>query len=306
MQRKNDKAMFERRRNTGNSRSWTRDEESVLLTNLRYESFDINTLQELFPYRSKPSIRSKVRKFRIKHDLFGSTYRDKKQDFTRKCAELILPKTVFEAYAGAGHQTVIWSEYASKIFASDKLDGKLGQFTSEVFNSGFSIGKKSNKWTQFNSISGKEIVFYEGDALDAAVELKYHGFKVDVLDLDTCGSTLPLLPILVALTKPKYLLITHGEFHSVRFGRDDVLRRVLVSRNIQESSVGLSVEDLKKELDRAVKLSTLRSHNETSDSAWAELIDETWLGKKGQGLLRRLYKITKPQATSDCLNSLMV
>lgn len=67
----------------------------------------------------------------------------------------------------------------------------------------------------------------------------------------------------------------------------------------------MSVEVFSKELDKAVKLYGLRSHNETKDSLWLKLRDEVWLGARNQGMLRRYYTVEKPLATADCLNAII-
>ena len=296
---------FERRRYTSKPIPWTDKQSSLLLEYLVSNDFDINQVKIMFPNRTEASIRSKTRKLRIKNDLFGHSYRDQKTDFTIKCGEITKPAIVFDAYAGAGHQTMAWSQYARTVYASDNLSGKLEQFSANALDCDFEILQTKQEWTHFKSADDKELLFYAGDALRAAIEISYAKIPVDVLDLDTCGSTLPLLPTLLALLKPKYLVITHGEFHSIRFGRDDVLRRVLFSRDFRDTSIGLSNEEVKEELDKTVKLSALRCHNETKDSLWAELLDEVWLGGKGKGLLRRLYKLNRPIATADSLNEIL-
>src|SRR5688572_6172082 len=91
---------------------WSRSDEKLLLNYLKKESFDSKRLEELFPERTLPSIRSKVRKLRIKYDLFGAIYREEKENFTSKIAKEVRPKIVFDAYAGAGHQSFKWIELA--------------------------------------------------------------------------------------------------------------------------------------------------------------------------------------------------
>ena len=296
--------MFSRRKAYNPKRAWSEDDERKLLNHLKTKSFESKVLQEMFPDRTLASIRSKTRKLRIKHDIFGESYRDIKKDFTRKHASIIKPKNVFEAYCGTGHQTIIWEEFCENIFASDKDTNKKSPFINTVKNIGYEESSTFSGWLGFKK-GGKNICFYPGDVVDAAIEIKHDNIDIDVLDLDTCGSTLPILPMLINLIKPKYLFITHGEFHSMRFKRDDVLRRVLFHRDVNESCLDLTVDDLSNELDKAVKISALRSHNETQHSYWAELIDEVWLGSKFHGMLRRIYKITKAPATSDCLNELI-
>lgn len=296
--------MFERRKAYNSKKAWSKNDEEKLLNHLKTKAFNSKVLQKMFPKRTLASIRSKTRKLRIKHDIFGESYRDTKKKFTKKHASIIKPKNVFEAYCGTGHQTIIWEEFCDNIFASDKDVNKKTPFIETVKKIGYKESTSHFGWLDFKKES-KNICFYNGDVLNAAIEIKQDNISIDVLDLDTCGSTLLILPMLINLIKPKYLFITHGEFHSMRFKRDDVLRRVLFHRNINESCLDLSVDELSSELDKAVKISALRSHNETQYSYWAELVDEVWLGSKFHGMLRRVYRIIKAPATADCLNELI-
>ncbi len=120
--------MLERRKAYNPPVEWTLDEEKLLLEYLEENSFDSKQLKAMFPLRTLPSIRSKVRKLRIKYDLFGSSYRNEKECFTTQIAQEVRPKIVFDAYAGAGHQTFKWIEFADIIYASEKMKCKLWQF----------------------------------------------------------------------------------------------------------------------------------------------------------------------------------
>lgn len=295
--------MFKRRQAYTYQISWSVEDERKLLSFLKASTFNSLKLEKLFPNRTMAAIKSKTRKLRIKYDLFGESYRDSKIAFTAKHSSKIKPVNVFEAYSGAGHQSKVWLKTCKQLFACDRGATKKKQFEKAVEDLGFKRKKSSSAWSNYFG-SKKNIYFYHGDVIDAAVDIRQNGVKIDVLDLDTCGSTLPILPTLLNLIKPKYLFITHGEFHSKRFGRDDVLRRVLFHRDVNDSCLNLTVDELSIELDKAVKIAALRSHNETKDSLWAELIDEVWLGSKFHGMLRRVYKIKKAVATADCLNEL--
>lgn len=284
--------------------SWDKEDEKTLLNYLQKGKFDAKVLRKLFPQRTLPSIRSKARKLRIKHDLFGSSYRDKKGKFTKSIADKALPKTVFDAYAGAGHQTFKWVEVADQVFASEIVKSKLKQFEKLAKSNGFKkLKSKWGIWTVFKKGS-KRIYFFWGDALDATADLKVKKIKVDLVDLDTCGSTLPILPTILVLLKPKHIVITHGEFHSMRFKREDVLRRLFIHRDIKKNPLPLDANKMSIELDKAVKTAALRAHNETVDSFWLELKAEAWLGGKVHGMLRRYYMSSRPSATSDCINQI--
>jgi hypothetical protein len=282
---------------------WTKIEEQALLRYLNQNGFDAKGLSRLFPNRTAPSIRSKVRKLRIKNDLFGNAYREQKKEFTLLIAKQAKPKIVFDAYAGAGHQTFEWLKFADVVYACETMRNKISQFKKEAKANQFRQLKGTSSWMTFKK-GNKKVHYFIGDAVDAACLLKHQKIKVDVIDLDTCGSTIPTIPIYLTLLKPKHLVITHGEFHSLRFQRDDVLRRLLCHLNIATPSLPLTVEEMSLHLDRAVKTAALRSHNETTDSFWLDLMKETWLGSKFHGMLRRHYKVHRPKATSDCINML--
>src|SRR5262245_17509881 len=98
--------MFERRRAYNDEIKWSKGDESKLLAHLKKGSFDKDVLQKMFPDRTLASIRSKTRKVRIKHDLFGESYRQSKSEFTEKYANKIRPREVFDGYCGAGHQSL--------------------------------------------------------------------------------------------------------------------------------------------------------------------------------------------------------
>jgi len=296
--------MLKRRKAHQRGPSWSTAEEKALVYQLKTVGFDKATLQQIFPGRTLASIRSKVRKLRIELDLFGESYRKDKERFTTKIARAANPRIVFDAYAGAGHQTFRWIRTAHTVFASEKRKEKLAQFTKEADRFGYAKVKNTeDDWHLFKK-GRKKIYLHIGDAIDAAAELKYNQVKIDLIDLDTCGSTLPTLPIFLTLLKPKHLVITHGEFHSLRFKRQDVLRRLLSHKDVTVNPIPLTVDQMSQELDRAVKIAALRAHNETTDSFWLKLRRQVWLGSKFHGMLRRHYRVSKPRATADCLNSI--
>src|SRR5687768_5747538 len=104
--RKNRISMALRRRKANNPKvTWSATDSVRLLEYLKTNSFDAQKLLKKFPKRSLASIRSKVRKLKIENDLFGSAYREVKETFTATVANKIRPRIVFDAYAGAGHQT---------------------------------------------------------------------------------------------------------------------------------------------------------------------------------------------------------
>jgi hypothetical protein len=296
--------ILERRKANNKPISWSKEDEKKLLHFLVTESFDSNKLKELLPNRSIPSIKSKVRKLRINNDLFGANYRQEKENFTIQIAKIIRPKIVFDAYAGAGHQTFKWIKYADKVFASEIMESKLDQFENSAKKNQFIKKDTNGNLWKLYAKGVKEIYYFVGDAIDAAAELKVNRIDVDVIDLDTCGSTIPVLSTFLVLLKPKHLVITHGEFHSMRFKREDVLRRLFMHRDISSNPFPLDVKEMCDELDKAVKITALRAHNETVDSFWLNLKQETWLGGKFHGMLRRYYVVEKPIATSDCINEL--
>lgn len=296
--------MLERRRAYNLPIKWSDFDEQQLLRYLQTNDFNSKKLKELFPARTLPSIRSKVRKLRIKYDLFGESYRDEKELFTVEIAKEVRPKVVYEAYAGAGHQTFKWIEYCHEVYASEIMPIKLEQFKETAFMNNFKGIVEDGSWYIFSNSEGKKVNLYIGDALDAIIELRSKKVKVDLVDLDTCGSTLPLLPTILLILAPKHLVITHGEFHSMRFKREDVLRRLFVHKDIAKNPLPITVDEMSTELDKAVKVAALRAHNETIDSFWPILKKEVWLGGRFHGMLRRYYKIEKPRATSDCINEI--
>ncbi|MCY4245330.1 MAG: hypothetical protein OXU31_10390 [Gammaproteobacteria bacterium] len=300
-------AQLQRRKAFTSPRKWTAGEETRLLKMLRNGNCSLPKLRVAFPKRNDASIRSKVRKLRINNDLFGDSYREEKARFSDKIAAKVRPRTVFDAYAGAGHQSMVWAKYASTVYASEARPSQVRIFVTNATKKGFREKKPPaifKHWRMFRRKGCGDILLYSGDATNAVVALRHHGVKINLLDLDTCGSAIPMLPIFLHLLRPAHLVITHGEFLSYRFGRVDVLRRTLCHRNINDSRVPRSTNALKKALIKADMLSALRSANETDKSLWLRKENEESFGSKAGGLLRVYYKVIKPPATADCLNYL--
>jgi hypothetical protein len=295
---------LKRRRANSFGTAWTKEDEAALLKSLRQGKQTIDELSRLFPDRPLAGLRAKIRRLRIKHNLFGSSYRKEKEDFTAQIASRVQPNTVFESYAGDGHQTFEWLKVAEIVYAAEKNRTKGRQFEATARRQGFKkLALSQGKWSVFKK-GRKRIYFYAGDAVDAAAEIRSRRIEVDLIDLDTCGSSLMVLPVLLLLVRPSHLVITHGEYHSLRFQREDVLRRLLTHRDISKTPLPLDIDELGWELQKAVQVAALRAHNETVDSYWAELKSEKWLGSKNTGMLRRHYSIRKPHATADCINEL--
>ena len=160
-------------------------------------------------------------------------------------------------------------------------------------------------WESYASREGKQVSVFTGDTVVAAAGIRSGGMSMDMVDLDTCGSTLPTLGLFLQLLRPKHLTITHGEFHSYRFGREDVLRRVFLHRDITQPYACRDVSDFAEELRLAACVAALRSHNETHQSYWLDLEDEVWFGPRNRcQMIRRHYRVVRPKATADCLNEL--
>ena len=282
---------------------------------LRGRKCALPELRKVFEGRNDASIRSKVRKFRVKHDLFGDDYRDGKIAFSEKIARATSPQTVFEAYAGAGHQTLVWAKRAAVVYSAERDIAQARQFAANVADGGFRERQRPPKgweeWRIFRK-DGREIRLFHGDATDAAVALRHYRVKIALVDMDTCGSAIPSLPLFLALLRPAHLVITHGEFLSYRFGREDVLRRVLCHLDVNGRRLPRTADGLKKALIKADKMSALRCANETAGARWLEggrarwlkVRDETPLGKRAKEMFRVHYRVVRPPATADCLNEL--
>lgn len=297
--------ILKRRKAYNRGKPWSEIEEDFIINHLKNGRLDLHSFRQKFPDRTLPAIRSKVRKLRIKYDLFGSSYREEKSEFTKIIANRINPKIVFDAYAGVGHQSLMWIEKAKIVFASEKIEKNKVEFNSQLIQAGFKKWKRKYKvWDKYTK-GEKVIYFFLGDAIEALSHIKVENKKIDIVDLDTCGSTLPSLPIFLSILRPKHLVITHGEFHSLRFGREDVLKRILAHRDLGTINLPMNIDELANELDKAVKLYGIRAHNEIKDSFWLKLKDEIWLGQKNNGMLRRYYLVLKPPATSDCINIIL-
>ena len=268
-------------------------------------TMDWSRIRKQIPGRTMPAIRSKLRKLRIKHDAFGRSYRGQKDSFLEKAAAKARPSSVFDAYAGSGRQTFLWAEAAGVVYASEKNAAKQEQFLSYAQKKGFAKQKSDlPKWILFRGRKKQKVYFWRGDAVRAAAALSAANMRVDLVDLDTCGTTLPSLPIFLSLLRPAHLTISYGESHSFRFGREDVLRRVLAHRSINSSRMPKTADGMAQTLHKATLAYALRAHNEIHDALWLKLVASEWLGGKNKGMLRRHYQVAKPPATADCLNEL--
>ena len=300
--------VLKRRRAYNSPTRWSGRDEERLLTLLKKGECSVPEICRKFPRRTKPSVRSKIRKLRIKHDLFGRGYREDKDGLLKKVASSARPRTVFDAYAGSGRQSFLWAGHADTVYAAERNTDKQAQFVSRAKKSGYkkSVSDKPG-WLLF-CLGKRSVYFWKGDAVKAAMSLGAASCKVDLLDLDTCGTTLPTLPMFLTALHPRHLVITYGEFHSFRFGREDVLRRVLCHRDINSSRLPQGIDGLKNALHKATLVYALRAHNDIERTFWlkqkkAKGYDE-WLGGKSKGILRRYYTVAKPPAAADCLNAL--
>jgi hypothetical protein len=296
---------FQRRRALTRGPDWSDADEQLLLTLAQSRNQSLADMQKIFLGRSLASIRSKLRKLRIATDSFGIDYRQEKTAFTRNVASEIPNGTVFEAYAGAAHQTLAWAETAKLVLAAEIDSAKWPFFKANVERAGFHPVKPFlPEWLAWKE-TDRTISLFRGDAVHAAAVTKVYSRKIDLVDLDTCGSTIPSLPIFLSLLRPNHLVITHGEFHSLRFKREDVLRRILTHRDISTPCAISSTEQLANELHSSICAAALRAHNDVKDSYWLTLNSERWLGAKNRGMLRRHYLATRPPANADCLNELV-
>ena len=297
--------MFQRRSTKRKPVPWSTKDESKFLKLLEEEKCGIATLRSIFPERSDASLRAKRRKLKIRENIFGERYRAVKSEFTAEIAARIRPRMIFEAYAGIGHQTRVWLDHCDHLVCAELNPAKCKILVKNLISDGY---KKCNgfnhHWVSLKN-HNKTVDVFQGDALRAATEIAVFVGGADVLDLDTCGSTIPTITTFVNLLHPKHMLITHGEFHSLRFGREDVLKRLMCHKSIAQEILPLTVNGLALELDRAVKVSCLRAHNETKDSYFPELVGECWLGEPQSGMLRRYYKIEKAIATADSINRIV-
>jgi len=292
-----------RRHYTSNPVSWSKEEVDLLMGFAVQGKRDWKEIHRKLPNRTQPAIKSKLRKLRIEHDLFGESYRAQKDAFLKFIADDSKANTIFDAYAGSGRQTFLWSGAAISVYASERNPRKQQQFLESAQTHLF-IERKTdlNGWLKFTKAErGTPIYFWQGDAVRAAASLSAHNRAIDLIDLDTCGTTLPTISTFLALLRPRHLVVTFGEFHSCRFGREDVLRRVLAHRDVNSSELPTGLKELATELRKAAIVSAMRAHNEIGASFWLERIKSEWLTNRS--MLREYYRVDK-QAAADCLNKL--
>lgn len=300
--------LHRRKANNTHPLRWSAAEEKLALRLLQKRKdgggLDWTDIRGRFPNRSTPAIKGKFRKLRILHDMFGRSYTPEKHAFLRAVANRVRPHAVFDAYAGSGAQTFLWAKNASVVYAAERVTAKQKQFAARAKRESYQKRESDLPGWLLFCRGNKSIYFWRGDALRAAVVASAHDRRADLLDLDTCGTTLPMLPTMLQLLRPRHLVISYGEFHSYRFGREDVLRRVLCHRDINSSRMPAGVDKLADDLHMATRIYALRAGNEVHNAFWLRLASAKWLGEKNKGILRRHYKVGKPPAAADCLNLL--
>lgn len=212
-------------------RKWSKDEEEKLLE-LIQKGLSPSEILGYFPDRSLISIKNKIRKLRIKHNFYGYDHQDEKSKILEEWLERIKPKTVLEGFAGHGNLTKVYLEYAEEICAveiNEQIFKRLKENLERTLN------LKAKKIKNINNIcvyriegNGKIILLINSDIRDAIHYLVYHSYKFDFIDLDPCGTPIPIIPLISKISKAEgYIAITYGDYHSLRFKRYDVLAKTI-------------------------------------------------------------------------------
>jgi|GEM_PF-2704862 len=212
-------------------RQWSKEEEEKLLK-LIEKGLSPSEILAYFPDRSMISIKNKIRKLRIKYNLYGFDHQDKKSKILEKWLKRIKPKTVLEGFAGHGNLTKVYLGFAEEICAVEinkQIFKRLKENLEKILNLKAKKIENANN-VQIYKIKGnnKVIFLINSDIRDAIHYLAYHGYKFDFIDLDPCGTPIPFIPLIPKISKVgSHIAITYGDYHSLRFKRYDVLAKTI-------------------------------------------------------------------------------
>ncbi|MFA4663351.1 Myb-like DNA-binding domain-containing protein [Pyrococcus kukulkanii] len=289
---------------------WTKEEEQRLLY-LLWKGYSPSEIATYFPNRSKVSIKNKIRKMKIKYDLYGGGHRKEKYQLAEEWVRTIKPKTVLDGFAGRGNLTKIYLEHAKTVYA---VEIKRNIFESLKANIEEYIGEEAeitDRNTYVIDNGEKRIVLINSDIKDAVYYLGGQGITFDFIDLDPCGTPIPVIPLLPKILKEDgYLAITFGDFHSYRFKRYDVLAKtvpILFDIRLNEGFIPRNIkniEEFNKYLIVWVSILWILPQD-VHNFTYLELIEKHLLGKKkARGVLRALFRVKKGKSNAEILQKI--
>ena len=297
---------FKKPRAYGNQK-WTKEEEQKLLE-LISQGLPPSEITMYFPNRSKASITNKIRKMRIKYDLYGEDHRKHKYQLAEKWVQEIKPKIVLDGFAGHGNLTKIYLKYANTVYAVEINKTIFEKLKTNIENTLGSKAEKSDDNIYIIENPHRKAVLMNSDIKDAIYYLGGQNIVFDFIDLDPCGTPMPVIPLLPKLSKENgYVAITFGDFHSYRFRRYDVLAKTMpILFDIQPNKGFVpkkvnGLEEFNKYLVTWASILWILPqdiHNLT----YLEPVEEHLLGeKKPKGVLRALFQVKKGKANAEAI-----
>lgn len=301
------KLLHKPRKSTTKDNDWTKDEE-LLLKRLLEKALGPQTIKEHFPGRSLTSLKSKIQKFKIKYETYGSDDKNIKRILAEKWLTKIKPKSVFEGFAGLGNLTKIYIKSgAKKIYACEMNEQRYFTLLNNISKFMKSKGINSNingiKIRKF-SINNQEVYLAHCNSERLAAYLYSKGEYFDLVDLDPCGTTLPSMALFLKLIKNGYLEATYGEFHSYRLGRIDVMLKS-VPTIVNYSKDGISMKEVgsvKELYNKLVSWTCLQGAAtlDYGEQKFVNPIDHSNLGNRQ--VFRVLYKVDKADSLTKIVN----
>lgn len=268
--------------------SWTPEEDAILIKCMKEKMENPSEISRNYlPHRDHDAIRKRIIYLRKTSKEFGYFHKDDKYSFSREVIEEIRPKVVFEGYAGIGYQTKQYIGNCEVIFCVDS-DPKVEERRIEYLQP-----DKVLEFDEYKILRFSDTVVYSitGDVVDGAAFVKGFGFDVDYVDLDPYSSAVIEAAHVVRLLRPKYLMMTFGEWQSIKLHNMDFLFRVLFSGYNAFEIRDMHIDDIINLVEYCLQMRLLTLSSETKKCVYMEKIKEQWLGEtKHRGIKRVLFK----------------
>jgi len=248
---------------------------------------------------------------RIKYDLYGEDHRKHKYQLAEKWVQEIKPETVLDGFAGHGNLTKIYLKYANTVYAVEINKTIFEKLKTNIEKTLSSKAEKIADNIYLIENSHKKAILINSDIKDAIYYLGSQNITFDFIDLDPCGTPMPVIPLLPKLSKENgYVAITFGDFHSYRFRRYDVLAKtmpILFDIKPNEGFIPKKVKDIEEFNKYLITWASILwiLPQGFHDFTYLELVEEHSLGeRKPKGVLRVLFQVKKGEANAETIKKI--
>lgn len=283
--------------------------EIALLSNLIKQGHTLKDIHKFFPERTSPSLRNKYRRLRFQLGIYNEDHKQLKKNKTEDWLKKTKPKTIFEGFSGKGYLTSLYLKYASELYCCEKNKRRFEILEKNTMNSLVCENPTNEhldeKTVEITSDKHK-VILYHGDCQKLAAKLYSEDKKVDLVDIDPCGTILPSLPLFLRIIDRGAMLITFGDFYSYRFGRKDVLfKNIPLIFDIKTKKVETDFLRSSEDIYNLFIGWTILSGAFSIENGELKCIkkNETILLGKKPGVLRVLFKVRKADSLSQILNN---